>query len=75
MARVTMTLRCQLPCLTHPFRLCGGTLGAAPDGSRAVRRLLRYRDAAPGMSAYRCDRCRRISEVELPERQSLQGAA
>lgn len=70
-----MTVRCQLPDLEHSHRLCGGVLGAAPEGARAGRRLLRYRDAEPGRSAYRCDRCRRISEVVLPAPQSLQDAA
>lgn len=70
-----MTLRCQLPDMEHSWRLCGGVLGAAPEGSRAGRQLRRWRDAAPGRLAYRCDDCRRISEVELPAPVSLRDAA
>jgi hypothetical protein len=72
---MAVTIRCQLPDLEHAYRLCGGVLGSAPAGAKAGRRLLRYRDAAPDRSAYRCDRCHRISEVELPVRKSLQDAA
>lgn len=70
-----MTLRCQLPDPERPYRLCGGVLGTAPDGAKVVRQLRRWRDAAPGRLAYRCDDCRRISEVELPAPVSLRDAA
>jgi hypothetical protein len=62
-------LRCPLPRLDNPHRLCRGLVGGAPDGAIGVRQVQRVEDAHPGHYAMRCDTCGRYVEVRPPEAQ------
>lgn len=62
-----MILRCRAPNRADPTRLCGGLIGAAPDGSVVTDILERFEHAREGAFGMRCPTCRRIFEVLPPQ--------
>lgn len=61
-----MILKCQAPRHGVRFRLCGGLIGAVPDGSQVTRVVSDLNDVAPGSFGMRCAKCQRVFEVAPP---------
>lgn len=60
-----MILRCRFP-KASSNEPCDGIVGAAPNGSLAIRVLRRHDEVSDGCYTMKCDRCKRIWEVAPP---------